>query len=351
MMEQAYDTLITGSSGHLGAALMLALPSEGFMPFGIDILPSSTTTRIVDITDKTAVTAILLDNPSITRIVHCATLHKPHIDSHIRADFINVNVIGTITLLEAATSLPTIRAPIQSFVFISTTEVYGYAAATHVGIAAAWIDESVTPRPANIYGITKRAAEDICQLVHNQTGLPIIILRTARFFPGLDDDIARRELMSDPNLKVCELAYRRADISDVVAAVRLAMLKAPDIGFDTFLISAPPPFATTDLEERAELASRLDKDAQGVMREAVPRYEEVFAKRGWTFLPRLDRVYDSTKAVQKLGWRPVWRFEVVLDKLRKGEHWCSDLTARVGIKGYHATPTGVYTTMTRPTST
>jgi nucleoside-diphosphate-sugar epimerase len=323
---------------------MMSLPKDGSQTLGIDILPSSTTTQVVDITDQAAIRALLQENTNIKHIIHCATLHKPHIESNTRTDFIDVNVKGTLALLEAAAELLPYLA---SFVFISTTEVYGYAAAPRPGVAAAWIDEKVTPRPANIYGITKRAAEDLCHLVHTQTGMPIIILRAARFFPGLDDDIGRREIMSDPNLKVCELAYRRADISDVVKAVQRAQARAKDIGFDTFLISAPSPFSTPHSAHRAELARRLDTDAPSVMAEAVPRYKEVFAERGWTFLPRLDRVYDSAKAVARLGWKPEWTFDVVLEKLSKGERWCSELTDRVGVRGYHAIPTGVYTTAAR----
>jgi UDP-glucose 4-epimerase len=38
-----------------------------------------------------------------------------------------------------------------------------------------------------VYGVTKLAAEDPCELVHRDNDLPCVILRTSRFFPEGDD--------------------------------------------------------------------------------------------------------------------------------------------------------------------
>lgn len=46
-MPSLYDVLVTGSAGHLGTALMLNLPSLGFKPLGVDILPFPTTMLVV----------------------------------------------------------------------------------------------------------------------------------------------------------------------------------------------------------------------------------------------------------------------------------------------------------------
>jgi nucleoside-diphosphate-sugar epimerase len=48
---------------------------------------------------------------------------------------------------------------------------------------AAWITEEVAPIPRNIYGVTKVAAEDLCELFHRNERLACLILRTSRFFP------------------------------------------------------------------------------------------------------------------------------------------------------------------------
>ena len=110
------------------------------------------------------------------------------------------------------------------------------------GAPAAWVTEDVTPIPKNIYGVTKAAAEDLCQLFHRNEGLACIVLRTSRFFPEEDDDPAMREAYADDNLKVNEYLFRRVDLADVVSAHLLAAQHAPAIGFRRYIISATTPF-------------------------------------------------------------------------------------------------------------
>ncbi|KAH6608282.1 NAD-dependent epimerase/dehydratase family protein [Trichoderma cornu-damae] len=329
-----YDVLVTGSSGHLGHALMITLPSLGFTPMGIDILASPTTTCAGSITDQTLVGSILQEYP-IRHIVHTATLHKPHVESHTKDDFVQTNIAGTLVLLEEAAKLGN---QIQSFVFFSTTSAFGAALSPKPGSPAAWIDEDVVPIPKNIYGVTKVAAEDICHLFHKQHGLPVVVLRTSRFFPEEDDDDDRRSAMGDENLKVLEMAYRRCDIKDIVSATACAMGKARHIGWSKYIISAPPPFSND-----SETLATLDKNPEQALNKAVPAAAAVFRSRGWKHLDRVDRVYDSSKAVRELGWQPEYTFPRIVERLARGEDWRSELVEKVGKKGYHAVGHGVYT--------
>jgi nucleoside-diphosphate-sugar epimerase len=328
------DVLVTGSSGHLGAALMLSLEKFGLVPIGIDRIASDTTNLVGSITSPAFVSRVFADNPTITHVIHTATLHKPHVGSHTKDDFIQTNISGTLLLLEEGVR----HGKLESFVFLSTTSAFGSSLSPKKGQPAAWIEETVVPVPKNIYGATKTAAEDICYLVHKEAKLPIIVLRTSRFFPEKDDDQDRRESMDDDNLKVCELTYRRVDIEDVVRACVCATKKARDIGWGKYIISAPPPF-----NRNQETLMMLDSNAAEAMKQVLPGYLDVFGKKGWKFLDRLDRVYDSSKAVKELAWEPEYTFERVLDKIANGEDWVSELTHRVGKRGYHAVSTGVYT--------
>ncbi|KAG6009446.1 hypothetical protein E4U21_002361 [Claviceps maximensis] len=331
-----YDVLVTGSSGHLGTALMLALPPLGFNPIGLDILESPTTQHVGDITDRALVSKLLQTYP-IKHVLHTATLHKPHVASHTKQHFIDTNITGTLVLLEEAAKLPANQ--IESFIFFSTTSAFGLALSPSPGTPAAWIDESVVPIPKNIYGVTKLAAEDMCALIQRQTGMPILVLRTSRFFPEPDDDEDRRTAMSNENLKVLELAYRRCDIQDVVTATSCAMRRAKQIKWSKYIISAPPPFSS-DIRTRV----LLDRNPEEVFTAAVPVVDSVFKDKGWKHLARVDRVYDSSKAVRELDWTPRYTFAATMDRLARGEPWRSDLVDRVGMKGYHAVSTGVYTT-------
>lgn len=333
-MTSSCDVLVTGSSGHLGVALMLTLPSLGFNPTGIDILASPTTQHVGSISDRSFVKG-LLQGSQIKHIVHTATLHKPHVDSHTKKQFVETNITGTLVLLEEAASL---GSQIESFLFLSTTSAFGTALSPKAGSPAAWIDESVIPLPKNIYGVTKVAAEEMCFLVQKQTGLPVLVLRTSRFFPEEDDEEDRRSSMSDSNLKVLELAYRRCDIEDVVSACVCAMKKAKEIRWGKFIISAPSPFSN-DLDTLKE----LDRNPEAVFKGIAPAIDRVFQAQSWKYLDRIDRVYDSSKAVRDLDWKPKYTFKKNIERLSDGKPWQSELTARVGKRGYHTVSTGVYT--------
>ncbi|KAJ9151311.1 NAD dependent epimerase/dehydratase family protein [Pleurostoma richardsiae] len=329
------DVLVTGSAGHLGCALMLSLPSLGYTPLGLDILQSDTTSVIGSVADRALIRRLLAENPTIKHILHTATLHKPHVGSHTKEDFIQTNITGTLILLEEAARL---GSRLESFVYTSTTSAFGSALSPAKGLPAAWIDEAVVPVPKNIYGVTKVAAEDMCYLVHKQTALPVLVLRTSRFFPEEDDDEERRSSMNGDNLKLCELTYRRVDIADVVQSCVCAMGKARELGWGKYIISAPSPFLRDE-----ETLKGLDSDPGRIIRHLVPAAAEAFAKKGWKWLERIDRVYDSSKAMKELGWKPRYTFEASIARLCRGEDWKSELTAQVGKKGYHSVPTGVYT--------
>ncbi|KAK4127029.1 NAD(P)-binding protein [Parathielavia appendiculata] len=342
--------LVTGSAGHLGKALMLALPELGYNPIGIDIKASQTTTSVGSITD-TAFLASIFDAHKPDHVIHAATLHKPHVGSHSKTDFVQTNIAGTLALLEAAappsssTSSTLAGRTVKSFVFISTTSAFGAALSSPPGQPAVWIHESVEPVPKNIYGVTKTAAEDVCRLVNKQTGLPVIVLRTSRFFPEEDDDEERRgEVTDGENLKVLELAYRRVDIADVVSACVCAMRRGAEgaVKWGKYIISAPTPFK----KDAATLERLGTGNADEVFSELVPGIDTLFREKGWRFLRRIDRVYDSQLAMRReeLRWNPEYTFERAIERLERGEEWRSELSFKVGKLGYHDVPTGVYTT-------
>jgi UDP-glucose 4-epimerase len=268
----------------------------------------------------------------VEAVVHSATLHKPHVGSHARQAFVDTNVTGTLVLLEEAAA-----AGVGAFVHTSTTSAFGRALTPADGDPAAWITEDVVPRPRNIYGVTKVAAEDLCELVARDSGLPCVVLRTSRFFPEQDDDEQRRSGYADANLKVNELLYRRVDLADVVDAHLAAVRRAADIGFGRYVVSATTPFGPDDLDE-------LRRDAPAVVARLFPDYLDVYRELDWRMLPAIDRVYVNARARADLGWAPRYDFRHALDLLRAGEEPRSPLATSIGAKGYHPETTGPYTT-------
>jgi UDP-glucose 4-epimerase len=313
--------LVTGSSGHLGEALVRTLRQLNHEVGGLDLVESPFTSCVGSITDRALVRRCM---QGIQAVFHTATLHKPHVATHGRQAFVDTNITGTLTLLEEAA-----ETGVESFVFTSTTSVFGDALIPPIGAPAAWVTEEIVPVPKNIYGVTKAAAEDLCHLFHRNQRLTCIILRTSRFFPETDDSKGAREAFPDENLKVNEYLFRRVDLEDVVSAHLAAVEQAPDIGFGRYIISATTPFASRELAE-------LRMDAPSVVKRYMPDFVAEYARRGWRMHPTIDRVYVNQKARADLGWKPKYDFRFLIEQLKAGNGTRSPLARLVGSKGYHA---------------
>ena len=312
--------LITGSSGHLGEALMRRLRADGRSALGIDIKSSPFTDHVGSVSDTDFVRRCMAE---VSAVIHTATLHKPHVATHSNQDFVDTNITGTLVLLEAAVS-----AGLTRFIYTSTTSAFGAALVPPPGAPAAWITEDVAPVPRNIYGVTKFAAENLCELFARQAQLPVVVLRTSRFFPEADDNPEIRARYTTENAQANEFPHRRVDIEDVVSAHLLALGKAPALGFRRYIISATTPFSPCDLPE-------LRRDAPAVIQRKFPDCEALFQKRGWKLFPHIDRVYVNDLARQELGWTPRYDFRQVLAALRTGTDFRSPLAVEIGHKGYH----------------
>jgi UDP-glucose 4-epimerase len=312
--------LVMGSSGHLGEALVRTLQNTPRQVLGLDRVSSPYTSRVGSIMDRGVVRQCL---QGADAVIHTAALHKPHVATHSRQDFIDSNVTGTLNLLEES-----VAAGVAVFVFTSTTSAFGRALTPPPGAPAAWVTEDVRPVPRNIYGVTKTAAEDLCELFHRLHGLACVVLRTSRFFPEADDDAVVRAGYDDGNAKANEYLYRRVDLQDVVDAHLLAVEQAPRIGFGRYIISATTPFQPDDLPD-------LPLNAPEVVKRRAPEYEAEYARRGWRMFPGIGRVYVNERARRELGWRPRYDFRRIIECLRAGEDPRSPVARAVGSKGYH----------------
>ncbi|HSE13555.1 MAG TPA: NAD(P)-dependent oxidoreductase [Rudaea sp.] len=312
--------LVTGSAGHLGEALMRTFQATGSSAVGLDVNASPHTDIVGSIVDRNVVRRAIA---GCDVVLHTATLHKPHVATHSRQAFVDTNITGTLNLLEEA-----VAAGAGTFVFTSTTSVYGRAMNPPAGAPAVWVTEDLVPQPKNIYGVTKLAAENLCELFHHRFKLACLVLRTSRFFPEQDDDPGRRALHADANIKANEFLYRRADIEDIVSAHRAAIDRAAAIGFGRYIISATTPFLRSD-------CAKLRHDAPALVRHYVRDYADEYERRGWSLPPGIERVYDNAKAREELGWQPRYDFARIVDILKSGDDFRSPLAQAIGSKGYH----------------
>src|SRR5215831_7767347 len=104
--------LVTGSAGHLGDALIRTLQYSGAEIVGLDVRPSPFTSHVGSIVDRDFVRRCMR---GASVVLHAATLHKPHLITHSRKDFVDTNITGTLNLLEEAVS-----AGVGVFVFTSS---------------------------------------------------------------------------------------------------------------------------------------------------------------------------------------------------------------------------------------
>jgi UDP-glucose 4-epimerase len=282
--------VVTGSSGCVGRAVCILLGIDHEV-VGVDRVPSSTTDIVCSIEDTARLRRAL---QGAHAVVHTAALHAPHVGHVADTAFEAVNVRATEALAYAA-----IEAGVQSFVFTSTTALYG-SASTPPG-RAGWVDENTPPTPRSVYHRSKLEAECRLQalcLAHGSQGpqgLAVTVLRMSRCFPEPAPVMAAYRL------------HRGIDVRDVADAHALALL-TPKPGFRRFVISGQTPFQEADAEQ-------LACDAPQVIAQRAPELATAFSQRGWALPSSIDRVYVARRAMHALGWRPRHGFDEVLAQL------------------------------------
>lgn len=265
--------MVTGSSGRIGRAICWKL-SQGHAVTGLDITPSSATTRLADIRDEEQ---LMRSMEGADTIFHTAALHAPHVGIATEKMFYDINVEATEKICRAA-----IASGVSQIVFTSTTALYGYANSGEG--SAVWINEKTVPVPKTIYHQTKWEAEQVLKGYAGKQ-LAVRIIRMSRCFPE-----------PAPLMAVYRL-HRGVDYRDVAEAHLSAALVKKDLPVDVYVISGETPFLPSDCQQ-------LYEHPEAVIRERHPALAQEFEKRGWRFPGSIDRVYDSSYASRVLGWKP-----------------------------------------------
>lgn len=275
--------LVTGSSGRLGSVTVEHLKNSGHQVIGIDLIKHPSTNHLIDIQSKEDIGNIL---QGIDAIVHTAALHGKHYDlNYSREAFIDVNIKGTLNLLNAA-----VKNGIKKFLYLSTTSIYGTAMQDEK--QAVWVDETLIEQPRDIYDITKQCCEQLCKDFFYREGLATTVFRVARFLPESE------------NLTINHRLYRGLDERDGAEAIRLALLHNFD-QFEIFNISSGTPFLKEDL-------NLLKHSPLEAILNYYPEAEEIYKKKGWIFPKTIDRVYVIEKAKAILAYQPKYTFDYLL---------------------------------------
>ncbi|NHD17751.1 MULTISPECIES: NAD(P)-dependent oxidoreductase [Actinopolyspora] len=121
-------------------------------------------------------------------IVHGATVtHDPKSERENPGKFLDVNVLGTANLLDAARDAP----PLRRCILISSGAVYG-------DNPQEILTERSTSSPDEMYGISKWAAERAALRYSDLYDLPLAIVRLTKMFGPMERPTLGRQAMSLP---------------------------------------------------------------------------------------------------------------------------------------------------------
>jgi nucleoside-diphosphate-sugar epimerase len=174
------NALVTGAAGFVGSHLCAALLDDGAEVLAVDAftdyysrlrkeqnlahLRGRDGFSFLEADLSEAPLAPLLDG--VDRVFHLAG--QPGVRASWGPDFVQYvrhNIVVTQRLLEAS-----MLHPLRKFVFSSSSSVYGDAEAYPT-------PESLRPQPVSPYGVTKLAAEHLCEVYRTSFGVPVASLR------------------------------------------------------------------------------------------------------------------------------------------------------------------------------
>jgi UDP-glucose 4-epimerase len=288
--------LITGGAGFIGSTLSKHLQDEGHevfvldnLSFGRRVLANVPDGRFfqADIRDRAA-TQRVLDETRPNIVLHLAAIHFiPYCNQH-PAEAADVNINGTINVLEAAGS----KGSLEQIFVASTAAVYP--------VAEGAMDEDHALGPMDIYGTTKLATEKIASEFHLRTKVPVIVGRFFNAFgpnetnPHLFPEIQRQVLEGARTLKLGNLDPKRDYIHTEDMSRAMSALLAKGIkGYDTFNIGRGIEYSVREVVEAFE--RQLGEKLKIEIDPARVRKVE-----------RMHLLADVRKLKTTTGWEPKW---------------------------------------------
>lgn len=227
--------LVTGAAGFVGSHLARRLLAEGCRVIGVDLFTDYYSRKlkennVVDLQKNVQFTLIRQDIVDLDddRLEGVQWIFHQAAQAGVRASwgdefahYTHHNILGTQRLLEWAR-----HRGIEKFVYASSSSVYGNSAKLPM-------HEEDLPRPMSPYGVTKLAAEHLCNLYHQNFSVPTISLRYFTVYgPGQRPDMAFhrfiRAILEGEELVIYGSGDQTRDftfIDDIVDANLLAALK------------------------------------------------------------------------------------------------------------------------------
>jgi UDP-glucuronate decarboxylase len=244
--------LITGAAGFLAGYLVSALLHandtslarpcrvvclDNFKTGAEEQLEAWEGRQDVVVLRQSATEAIRLDG-RVDYVVHAASIASPPTYRRFPLDTIDVNVGGTRNLLELARERES-----ASFLYFSSSEVYGDPDPQCVPTPETYWGNTSFTGPRACYDESKRLAETLCQVYHDQFGLPVRVARPFNVYGPtirLDDgriipDLIGRSVHGQPLVLFSDGSSTRSFcyVADFVTAA-LLLLVQPDCDGEAF---------------------------------------------------------------------------------------------------------------------
>jgi UDP-glucose 4-epimerase len=286
--------LVTGGCGFIGSAIVPALQKAGAEVCILDNNSYGSRDTIavedsaffgIDILDREGVFACLSKvRPDV--VVHLAAVHFiPHCNQ-FPFESSNVNLRGTINVLDAAAAVGSVR----SLLFASTAAVYPCCDGP--------IPETQAVQPLDIYGLAKSVGETLCHGFHATTGISTIICRFFNAFgpnetnPHLIPEIQKQLREGGRTLRLGNLEPKRDFIhtTDMAAAI-LRLLESFAGKFDVFNLGSGQEYSVQEIVDTFSLVLgepiRIEVDSSRVRK-----------------IERPHLLADIGKLKRETGWSP-----------------------------------------------
>lgn len=332
--------LVTGGAGFIGANFVLAWlgdkSADGVI--NVDKLTYAGNRKTLasvendprhvfsqtDICDRAALDELFATHKP-RAVVHFAA--ESHVDRSIHgpAEFIETNIVGTFTLLEAARAYwGSLEEPAKSefrFLHVSTDEVFGSLSETDPQFS-----ETTPYAPNSPYSASKAASDHLVRAYHHTYGLPVLTTNCSNnygpyHFPEKLIPLIIANALAGKPLPIYGDGQNVRDwlyVRDHCSAIREVLARGR-LG-ETYNVGGWNEKTNLDVVHTlCDLLDELSPKAAGSYRDQI------------TFVtdrPGHDRRYaiDARKLERELGWKPAETFE---SGLRKTVQWYLDNQAWV----------------------
>ncbi len=281
--------LVTGGSGNVGRVVLRELGAAGHVVRSFDTTVSvseGVDSVVGDIRDPEAVLDAVR---GMDAIVHLAAIpaFKPGIPAH---DFMEVNVVGTSNVLEAAAA-----EAVGKVVFAGSDSALGFVFATHPHAPDYLpIDEDHPLRPQDPYGLSKLLGEELCRAATRRHGMETVCLRFC--WVWFEDTYANHAAITAmPMEELRKGLWGYVDVRDAARACRLAVERPVTPGSESLFITADDTY--------------LERPSPELIAKAypgVPLDESYFAAAPHRSL------FNTARAARALGYAPRYHWREIV---------------------------------------